>query len=80
MKNVEMVWRTVADAALERRRDWNSIGAIADAASVAPSTTHQALGGLVNISAIRPNLCRGYAVVSLQQLLESLTLTCAPTP
>lgn len=34
MKNVEIVWRTLADAALEGQRDWNSIGEIADAASV----------------------------------------------
>ena len=31
MKNVAIVWRTLADAALEGRRDWNSIGGIADA-------------------------------------------------
>ena len=36
MKNVEIVWRTLADAALDGQRDWNSIGDIADAASVAP--------------------------------------------
>ena len=71
MKNVEIVWRTLADAALERRRDWNSIGDIADAASVAPSTTHQALGRLVDIGAVRPNSRRGYTVVSPEKLLEA---------
>ena len=63
MKNVEIVWRTLADAALEGQRDWNSIGHIADAASVAPSTTHQALGRLVDIGAVRANPRRGYTVV-----------------
>ena len=72
MKNVEIVWRTLADAALEGRRDWNSIGDIADAASVAPSTTHQALGRLVDIGAVRPNSRRGYSVVSPEKLLEAL--------
>ena len=71
MKNVEIVWRTLADAALEGQRDWNSIGDIADAASVAPSTTHQALGRLVDIGAVRPNSRRGYTVVSPEKLLES---------
>jgi hypothetical protein len=71
MKNVEVVWRTLADAALEGQRDWNSIGDIADAASVAPSTTHQALGRLVDIGAVRPNSRRGYTVVSPEKLLEA---------
>jgi DNA-binding transcriptional regulator YhcF (GntR family) len=72
MKNVEIVWRTLADAALERRRDWNSIGDIADAASVAPSTTHQALGRLVDIGAVRANARRGYTVVSPEKLVDAL--------
>ena len=71
MKNVEIVWRTLADAALEGQRDWHSIGDISDAASVAPSTTHQALGRLVDIGAIRPNSRRGYTVVSPEKLLEA---------
>ena len=71
VKNVEIVWRTLADAALDGRRDWNSIGDIADAASVAPSTTHQALGRLVDIGAVRPNSRRGYTVVSPEKLLEA---------
>jgi len=71
MKNVEIVWRTLADAALHGQRDWNSIGDIADAASVAPSTTHQALGRLVDIGVVRPNPRRGYTVVSPEKLLEA---------
>ena len=71
MKNVEIVWRTLADAALDGLRDWNSIGDIADTASVAPSTTHQALGRLVDIGAVRPNSRRGYTVVSPEKLLEA---------
>ena len=71
MKNVEIVWRTLADAALDGQRDWNSIGDIADAASVAPSTAHQALGRLVDIGAVRPNSRRGYTVVSPEKLLEA---------
>ena len=39
--------------------------------SVAPSTTHQALGRLVDIGTVRPNLRRGYAVVSPEKLLEA---------
>jgi len=68
---VEIVWRTLADAALAGQREWNSIGDIADAASVAPSTTHQALGRLVDIGALRPNSRRGYTVVSPEKLLEA---------
>lgn len=72
MKNVEIVWRTLADAALDGQRDWRSIGDIADTASVAPSTTHQTLGRLVDIGAVRANPRRGYTVVSPQKLLEAL--------
>lgn len=68
---MEIVWRTLADAALEGQRDWRSISDIADAASVAPSTTHQALGRLVDIGALRPNSRRGYTVVSPEKLLEA---------
>jgi hypothetical protein len=71
MKKVEIVWRTLADAALDGQRDWNSIGDIADAASVAPSTTHQALGRLVDIGAVRANPRRGYTVVSPEKLLDA---------
>jgi hypothetical protein len=71
MKNVEIVWRTLADAALDGQRDWNIVGDIADASSVAPSTTHQALGRLVDIGAVRPNSRHGYTVVSPGKLLEA---------
>ncbi|MBC7593592.1 MAG: hypothetical protein H7288_06600 [Kineosporiaceae bacterium] len=71
MKNLEIVWRTLADAVLKGQRDWNSIGDIADAASVAPSTTHQALGRLGDIGAVRPKPRRGYTVVSPEKLLEA---------
>ncbi len=71
MKNVEIVWRTLADSALDGQRDWTSIGDIADAASVAPSTTHQALGRLVDIGAVRANPRRGYTVVSPEKLLDA---------
>lgn len=71
MKNVEIVWRTLADAALDGQRDWGSIGEIADAASVAPSTTYQALGRLVDIGAVRANSRRGCTVVSPEKLLEA---------
>lgn len=72
MKNVEIVWRTLADAALDGKREWNSLGDIADASSVAPSTTHQSLGRLLDIGAVRANARRGYAVVSPEKLLEAL--------
>ena len=72
VKNVEIVWRTLADAALNGQREWNSIGDIAGTAWVAPSTTHQALGRLVDIGALRPNSRRGYTVVSPEKLLEAL--------
>ena len=71
MKTLEIVWRTLADAALESQRDWNNISDIAEAASVAPSTTHQALGRLVDIGAVRLNSRRGYTVISPEKLLEA---------
>lgn len=72
MKNNEVVWRTLADAALTGQREWNTVSEIADAASVAPSTTYQALGRLIDIGAIRVNATRGYAVVSPEKLLDAL--------
>jgi hypothetical protein len=72
MKNVEIVWRTLADAALDGQRNWNSIGGIAEAASAALSTSHQALGRLVDIGAVRANPRRGYTVVSPGKLLHAL--------
>ncbi|MCU1509488.1 MAG: hypothetical protein JWQ12_1753 [Glaciihabitans sp.] len=68
---MEIVWRTLADAALNEQRGWGSIGDIADAASVAPSTTHQALGRLLDIGAVRANSRRGYTVISPEKLLEA---------
>ena len=72
MKNNEVVWRTLADAALSDKREWTTIREIADAAGVAPSTTYQALGRLIDIGALRVNASRGYAVVSPEKLLDAL--------
>lgn len=72
MKNNEIVWRTLADAALGGQRDWSSIGDIADASLVAASTTHQALGRLIDIGAVRANHPKGYTVVEPRKLLSAL--------
>lgn len=72
MKNNEVVWRTLADAALSDKREWVTIREIADAAGIAPSTTYQALGRLIDIGALRVNASRGYAVVSPEKLLDAL--------
>ena len=72
MKKNEIVWRTLADAALLGKRDWGSVGTIAEASRIAPSTTHQALGRLLEIGAVRSNARSGYAVVSPEKLLDTL--------
>ncbi len=72
MKNLEIVWRTLADSALSGKRNWKSLREISEASGVAPSTTHQALGRLIEIGAVEQNPISGLTVVSPQKLLESL--------
>jgi DNA-binding transcriptional regulator YhcF (GntR family) len=71
MKQKEIVWRTLADAALDHKRNWSSVREIADAAHTSPDTTYQGLARLVDIGAIRANTSSGFAIVSVSKLLEA---------
>lgn len=72
MKQKEIIWRTLADNALHDKKMWGSIREIADASGKSPDTTYQALGRLIDIGAIRPNVSSGFAVTSVTKLLEAL--------
>lgn len=71
MKQKEIVWRTLADAALAHKRNWNSIREISEASRTSPDTTYLALGRLIDIGAIRANASSGFAVVSVSKLVEA---------
>lgn len=71
MKQKDIVWRTLADAALAHKRNWNSIREISEASRTSPDTTYLALGRLIDIGAIRANASSGFAVVSVSKLVEA---------
>ena len=69
MKTNELVWRTLADAALAGRREWPDLGALAAAVDAPVSSTHQALGRLVDIGAVQTRRRGGIVVVSPDRVL-----------
>lgn len=54
MKGNELVWRSLADAALRGRREWANLADLAHDAGVPVSTTHLAVQRLSEIGAVRP--------------------------
>lgn len=70
MKHKEVIWRTLADAALHQHRSWGSIREIAEAARTSPDTTYLALGRLLDIGALRANASSGFVVASVSKMLE----------
>lgn len=74
MKGNELVWRTLADAALLQERRWKSVEDLAFASGVPASTTNLALDRLSLIGAILKYPRGGFSVTSLDKVL---TLLCA---
>lgn len=72
MKGNELVWRTLADAALDGRRRWKSVGEIADAAGVPSRTGYLALEKLTEIGAVEQRSPSGIAVTNPEKLLTLL--------
>lgn len=72
MKTNEIVWRTLADAALAGRREWPDLGALAAAVDAPVSSTHQALGRLVDIGAVQTRRRGGVIVVSPDRVVLTL--------
>ena len=72
MKTNELVWRTLADAALAGRREWPDLSTLAAAVDAPVSSTHQALGRLVDIGAVQTRRRGGIVVVSPDRVLLTL--------
>ncbi len=74
MKGNEVVWRTLADGAIDGHRRWDSIADLAFKSGVAGSTTHLALQKPIEIGAVRTHRSGGFSVVNPEKLL---VLSCA---
>ncbi|TFD04138.1 hypothetical protein [Cryobacterium sp. TMT1-66-1] len=73
MKNLEIVWRTLADAAVtDDKRRWSGIRELAEDSGVPLSTTHQSLRRLYTIGALRPNHGQGFSVINPEKILTLL--------
>ena len=72
VKTKEIVWRTLADAALSGRREWPDLGTLAASVDAPVSSTHQALGRLVDIGAVRTQRRGGFTVVSPEKVVLAL--------
>jgi hypothetical protein len=72
VKGNELVWRTLADAALEGRRRWKNVGEIADAAGVPSRTGYLALEKLTEIGAVEQRSPSGIAVTNPEKVLTLL--------
>ncbi len=73
MKHNERLWRTLADAALEGRREWSDVGSLADAADLTSGNAHHALRRLVDIGAVSIRRRGGLTVLSPQKVLILLS-------
>ncbi|WP_345802964.1 hypothetical protein AAIB33_07750 [Microbacterium sp. AZCO] len=72
MKTNEIVWRTLADAALAGRREWPDLSTLAAAVDAPISSTHQALGRLVDIGAVQTRHRGGIVVVSPERVVLTM--------
>ncbi|HAQ59673.1 MAG TPA: hypothetical protein DCR63_04360, partial [Microbacterium sp.] len=72
MKTNELVWRTLADAALAGRREWPDLSTLAAAVDAPVSSTHQALGRLADIGAVQTRRRGGVIVVSPARVVLTL--------
>jgi hypothetical protein len=70
MKKNEIVWRTLSDAALNGRRGWSGLSAVADVAGVPRSTVHQAIGRLVDAGIARQENGGGITVIQAEKLID----------
>ena len=72
MKGNELVWRTIADAALRGQRRWKNVGEIADAAGVPATTGYLAIGKLLEIGAVEQRSPAGIATTNPEKVLTLL--------
>lgn len=74
MKTNEIVWRTLAEGALAGRREWPDLSALAAAVDAPVSSTHQALGRLVEIGAVQTRRRGGVIVVSPEKVVLTMAV------
>lgn len=74
MKGNELVWRTLADRALQGERTWGNVGDLAYKAGVPSTTAYLALERLESNGAVDRYSRGGLAVVSIDKIL---TMLCA---
>lgn len=74
MKGNELVWRTLADRALEGQRTWQNVGSLAYEAGVPSTTAYLALERLESNGTVDRFSRGGLAVVSIDKVL---TMLCA---
>jgi len=74
VKGNELVWRAIADAALQDERRWKNYGDLAYKAGAPASTAQLACRKLIDIGAIRPLPRGGFSTVSPEKVL---TVLCA---
>lgn len=75
MKGNQLVWRTLADAALDGRPAWDSLAELGRAAGVPTSTAHLAVQRMVACGAVEQNPLGGLAAVNVDKLLSTLAVT-----
>ncbi|MDR2321073.1 MAG: hypothetical protein LBE60_05440 [Microbacterium sp.] len=73
MKNNEIVWRTIADAAIVERRRWDSIADLAFEAGTHEQTTHLAVKKLREIGAVTKLGRGGFSVTSPDKVITLLS-------
>lgn len=71
MKGNELVWRTLADAALGGQRRWASVGELADEAGVPSRTGYLALEKLIHVGAVKAR-SPGIATTNPEKVLTIL--------
>lgn len=71
MKGNEIVWRTLADAAIAGHRRWGSVRHVADASGVPLRTTYLALEKLLGNGAVEARPL-GISVVNPEKLVLTL--------
>ncbi|MDQ2661480.1 MAG: helix-turn-helix domain-containing protein [Actinomycetota bacterium] len=70
MKNNEIVWRTISDAALQGHRRWEGLSALSKASGVPRSTVQQAMTRLAETGIARQEAGGGFTVVQHGKLLD----------
>ncbi len=73
MKQTERLWRTLADAAFDGRREWPDVMTLADAADLTTGNAHHALRRLVDIGAVTVRRRGGLTILSPEKVLIQLS-------